>query len=182
MTGLIAGQRAAKVAVDEGHLRHDSIVPAARRDILSQEQVPDLFDRASSLTCTRLLHLRVSMVSCPDRDGVRGSVYMTLSYVASSLAPLELAAHQLVYSLWSLCSYATVPLEQVALAFVPVARGARRCSRYKTRHDAAAMLADSQRVHGSSDCWVETQSRLLLTSWDFGACMQVTGSSDTRAE
>ena len=52
---------------------------------------------------------------------------MTLSYVASSLAPLELAAHQLVYSLWSLCSYATVPLEQVALAFVPVARGAYRC-------------------------------------------------------
>ncbi len=57
-----------------------------------------------------------------------GSVYMTLSYVASSLAPLELAAHQLVYSLWSLCSYSTVPLEQVALAFVPVARGACRCS------------------------------------------------------
>ncbi len=54
---------------------------------------------------------------------------MTLSYVASSLAPLELAAHQLVYSLWSLCSYATVPLEQVALAFVPAARGARRYHR-----------------------------------------------------
>jgi hypothetical protein len=49
---------------------------------------------------------------------------MTLSYVASSLAPLELAAHQLVYSMWSLCSFATVPLEQVALAFVPAARGA----------------------------------------------------------
>ena len=35
----------------------------------------------------------------------------------------QVAAHQLVYSLWSLCSFATVPLEQVALAFVPIARG-----------------------------------------------------------
>lgn len=34
-----------------------------------------------------------------------------------------MAAHQLVYSLWSLTSFATVPLEQVALAFIPLARG-----------------------------------------------------------
>ena len=69
-------------------------------------------------------------------------MYMTLSYVASSLAPLELAAHQLVYSLWSLCSYATVPLEQVALAFVPVARGARRDSWSQRDADVWAVLID----------------------------------------
>ena len=32
---------------------------------------------------------------------------------ATALAPLKLAAHQLLYSLWSLTSFLTVPLEQV---------------------------------------------------------------------
>ena len=36
---------------------------------------------------------------------------------------MQVAAHQLVFSLWSLCSFATVPLEQVALAFVPLTTG-----------------------------------------------------------
>ena len=36
-----------------------------------------------------------------------------LQLTATGLAPVKLAAHQLLYSLWSLTSFLTVPLEQV---------------------------------------------------------------------
>lgn len=48
--------------------------------------------------------------------------YVQLQLAAAVLAPVTLAAHQLLYSLWSLASFVTTPLEQAALTFLPAAR------------------------------------------------------------
>lgn len=48
--------------------------------------------------------------------------YVQLQLAAAVMAPVTLAAHQLLYSLWSLSSFVTTPLEQAALTFLPAAR------------------------------------------------------------
>jgi len=52
----------------------------------------------------------------------KNCTYVQLSLSAAVLAPVTLAAHQLTYSLWSLCSFLTSPLEQSALTFLPASR------------------------------------------------------------
>ena len=50
------------------------------------------------------------------------SVPPPMQLTAAVLQPVVLAGHQVLYSLWSLTSFLTVPLEQAALTFLPSAR------------------------------------------------------------
>jgi len=49
--------------------------------------------------------------------------YLGIQRVATALPMLSVAAHQPVFSLWSLCSFCTTPLEQASLAYIPTAKG-----------------------------------------------------------
>ena len=53
---------------------------------------------------------------------VKNFCYLALIYRVFSLRVLELAAHQVAWSVWCICSYLTAPGEQVAFAFIPAAR------------------------------------------------------------
>lgn len=59
--------------------------------------------------------------ACDVHDGVNRATKCPplcgLQLSATVLEPLRLAAHQLLYSLWSLTSFLTVPLEQVRCTF-----------------------------------------------------------------
>ena len=126
------GPRVAHGASRERNYGAGSYFPATCSHLRGQKQVFEVPSRVHKAhgSC---LEARTQFTHHAYLSLLPRSVYMTLSYVASSLAPLELAAHQLVYSMWSLCSFATVPLEQVALAFVPAARGASlRCGQTPT--------------------------------------------------
>jgi Na+-driven multidrug efflux pump len=49
------------------------------------------------------------------------SSYLFLQAAATRLPAATLAAHQINWSLWGLCSFTNAPLEQASLAFLPVA-------------------------------------------------------------
>jgi Na+-driven multidrug efflux pump len=51
--------------------------------------------------------------------------YLLMQGATVRLPALLLAAHQPVFQLWGLCSFANTPLEQAALAFIPAARSQR---------------------------------------------------------
>lgn len=53
------------------------------------------------------------------------SSYLFLQAAATRLPAATLAAHQINWSLWGLCSFTNAPLEQASLAFLPVATPGR---------------------------------------------------------
>lgn len=53
---------------------------------------------------------------------VKNFCYLALIYRVFSLEVVSLAAHQVVWSVWCICSYLTAPGEQVAFAFIPAAK------------------------------------------------------------
>eukprot|EP00892_Ulva_mutabilis_P003019 jgi/Ulvmu1/12718/UM095_0022.1 len=53
----------------------------------------------------------------------RNLCYMRLQLAAAALVPTQLAAHQAVWSLYTMASFATTTLEQAGLAFLPRSKG-----------------------------------------------------------
>jgi hypothetical protein len=66
--------------------------------------------------------LEFSCAAAASVSRCKNLTYVQLQLAAAVLAPVTLAAHQLLYSLWSLASFVTTPLEQAALTFLPAAR------------------------------------------------------------
>lgn len=54
--------------------------------------------------------------------------WLILQTTATSLQPLLVAAHQPIYGLWSLLTFAHVPTEQAALAYLPGVSSQREAS------------------------------------------------------
>lgn len=80
----------------------------------------------STDTATHGVRLRVNSASCIAACHQCCS-FCCMQLTATVLAPLMLAAHQLLYSLWSLTSFLTVPLEQVKYVLV----GEARCRKHR---------------------------------------------------
>jgi putative MATE family efflux protein len=53
------------------------------------------------------------------------SSYLFLQASATRLPATSLAAHQVIWTLWGLCSFTNAPLEQASLAFLPIAKPGR---------------------------------------------------------
>ncbi len=96
----------------EAHRRHTEAI------LRTGATMPPVLWRAASLS------LQPRLRRAGAHPGSRSSrpLACATQLSAAVLAPVALAAHQLTYSLWSLASFLTAPLEQAALTFLPAAR------------------------------------------------------------